>query len=132
MFVTRYAVLAALCTLAVSAQNYRGKVTLPVETHWGTFDLQPGDYTITTDTIATMPVIHVTGNGTSAFILATTRGIEEGQSGHIELSEVNGMYAVTKLTAGSANKEFSFQIPKSVKKAGFGAVALKKAVLPVN
>ena len=130
----QFAVVAALCTVAVSAQSYRGTFTLPVEAHWGAADLQPGDYTILSDTVGNRPVLYVTGNGTSAAVLPgpTFLITPSVKGGHLELTEVNGSYAVTKFVAASIGREFGFAVPKAVTKRGTGVVALKTTVLPVH
>lgn len=136
----RYAVFAALCavalagmTLPASAQNYRGKFTLPFAAHWGSVDLQPGQYTITTDTVGSTPTIFLTGNGGMATVLPGTvlRTDASDKGGQIEITVVNGVQVVTRLVAAGIGREYTFAIPKSLAGKGFGAVALKKAVVPV-
>ena len=135
-----YAVFGALCIVALaglalpaSAQNYKATFTLPFAAHWGSVDLQPGDYTISSNTLGT-PFLSVTGNGTTVSILTGPVELREptGRSGHLELTDVNGTQVVTKFVASTAGKEYSFAIPKSIAGKGFGAVALKKSVVPVS
>ena len=134
MTMKHFVIVAALCTMALSAQSYRGTFTLPVETQWGAAHLQPGDYTMSTDTVGSMPVIYVWGNGINVSILpGPTMNVDPSlKGGHLELTEVNGTYAVTKLVAGTVGKEYTFAVPKALSKQGTGVVALKKAVLPVH
>jgi hypothetical protein len=137
----RFAVFAALFTLALAgltlpanAQQYKGTFTLPVEAHWGPADLEPGDYTIWTDTIGPARLIHVRGNGIDATILGGPVEWREtsDRGGRLELTEVNGKQAVTKLVAGTIGKEFSFDIPKALSRQDFRGVALQKATIPVS
>ena len=135
-----YAVFAAVCTFALaglslpaSAQTYKGKFTLPYEAHWGIVDLQPGEYTVTPSIVGTTPLLYVSGNGTGFNIMAGPMDVREpGGRGKIELTEVNGTHVVTRFFAASVGKDYTFAIPKAIAKQGFGAVALKKAVVPVS
>ena len=140
MNVKRYVVFSALAivalasvTLPANAQNYRGKFTLPFEARWGIVDLQPGDYTVWTDSVGSGPVIHVAGaNGTAATILAGPMELREASAGNgkIEITDVNGTQVITKFTAALVGKEFSFAIPNSLNRHGLG-IAMKKAAIPV-
>jgi hypothetical protein len=142
MNVKRYVVFSALAmivlasvTLPANAQNYRGKFTLPFEARWGAVDLQPGNYTLWTDSVGAGPVIHVAGdNGTTATIMTGPMELREptGGDGKIEISDVNGTQVVTKFTAALVGKEFSFAIPSSLTRHGLGIVASKKASIPVT
>ena len=141
MKLKRYAVLAAICTVALmglsltaNAQNYRGKFTLPAETHWGSATLQPGEYTVSAEYVGSTTIIYVMGEKSVASILPGPIAISEASSdnGRIELTEVNGTRVVTRFTTPSQGKEYSFSIPKSVARKGFGAVALKKAAIPLS
>src|ERR1700682_5782616 len=94
-----YAVFGALFTVALagltlpaSAQNYRGKFTLPYEAHWGPAHLQPGDYTVSTDVVGRTPVLFVAGNGITASIFAGTIDYRDAsdRGGRLGLSEGNG------------------------------------------
>ena len=133
MNLKHFVVVAALSTMALSAQSYRGTFTLPVEAQWGAARLQPGDYTVSTDTVGATSLLYLTGNGVSVSILPgpTLRTEPSYKGGHLELTEINGTYAVTKFVAGAAGKEFSFAVPKAMHK-GSSVVALKKAVLPIH
>jgi|ERR1051326_7267327 hypothetical protein len=132
-FALSMAVLAGLA-LPASAQNYKGKFTLPVETHWGAAVLQPGEYTISTDSVGPTAVIVITGENSTASVFTgpVTFGAPTNGRGQIELTEVNGTHVVTRFYAAATGKDYSFSIPKSVLKNGFGAVAMKKAAVPVT
>lgn len=141
MTLRRFAVFAAPCALVLaglvlpaSAQNYRGKFTLPFQAHWGAVDLQPGEYTIATATVGSTPVIYLTGNGGMASVLPGTVMIREAsdRGGQLEVTDVNGTPVITRFVAASVGREYSFPISKSVARNGFGAVALKKAVVPIS
>jgi hypothetical protein len=121
-------------TLPASAQNYRGKFTLPFEAHWGAVDLQPGTYAVSTDIVGATPVIFLMGNGTTRSIFSGPVEFREisDAGGRLELAEVNGTHVVTKFVASSVGKEYSFLIPKSISRSEFGAVAMKKVAVPVS
>jgi len=136
-----YAVFGALFTVALaglavpaSAQNYKGKFTLPFEAHWGPVNLQPGEYTVSTDVVGGTPLIYVTGNGKTASIFPGPIEFRQPSDsrGELEVTEVNGTHVVTRFVAATVGKDYSFSIPKSIAGKGFGAVALKKAAVPVS
>jgi hypothetical protein len=141
MNLKRCAISFALLTLVLgglalpaSAQSYKGTFTLPNETVWGPAVLEPGDYTVSTETVGATPFIRIEGNGKSATILAGATGyLEPFQAkGSLEVSEVNGTYVVTKLTAGMIGREYSFTVPRAIRKGNFPPVALKKAAIPAS
>jgi len=79
-------------------------------------------------------LISLTGNGKITSILPGPIDVREpsDRGSRLELTEVNGTLVVTKFVAASLGKDYSFAIPKSISRNGFGAVALKKAVVPVS
>ena len=132
--------VVALFTMALtglassaSAQSYRGKFTLPYETRWGGADLPAGDYSVAVEVIRGTPVLTVAGNGFSRSIFAGIFDLHTPVDGNgkLEVTDVNGMHVVTRLIAASAGKEYIFPIPKALRN-GYGAVALKKAAVPVS
>ena len=140
MMSKRYAVFAALLTvtagftLPANAQQYKAKFTLPFEARWGAAVLPAGDYTLWTDTVLATPFIHVQSNGHTYSILAgpvdQTQATDKG--GHINVVEVNGTQVVTKFEASLIGKQFSFAIPKSVKKEAYGVAAMKHTEIPMS
>jgi hypothetical protein len=120
--------------LPAGAQTYNGKFTLPFETLWGAAVLEPGDYTISTNTFGSTPMLHIEGNGKAANIMAATVEIREAslERGRLEITEVNGAHVVTRLNAHAAGREFAFAVPRAVRKGHFEAVALKKVAIPVS
>ncbi len=141
MNLKRCAISFALLTLVLgglalpaSAQPYKGTFTLPNETVWGPAMLEPGEYTVSTDTVGPTPFIRIEGNGKTATILTGATGyLEPFQAkGSLEVSEANGTYVITKLTAGMIGREYSFTVPRAIRKGNFPPVALKKAAIPVS
>lgn len=126
MNLKKYAVFTALGVMALaglalqaSAQIYRAQFTLPVAAQWGAIHMQPGEYTLEAEVVASIPVIHLSGNGMSASVLTgpIMRTEPSDSRGHLELTEVNGAYAITKLVAATTGKEYSFAVPKNFGKA---------------
>src|ERR1035438_1687304 len=141
MKLNRFVVSGALFTVALggfsltaTAQSYKATFTLPYEARWANVVLQPGDYTLTNTSVGSTPLISVAGNGKTASVFAGPYQILEPseRGGKLELTEVNGTYVVTRFLASAAGRDYSFAIPKSVSRGGFGAVALKKTVVPVS
>ncbi len=134
VFAASVAAVLASATVPANAQQFRASVTLPFETRWGGAVLPAGDYVIYTDVAATVPAVHVQGDGTYATILSGpvsfTAANEDGA--RLEIADVNGVHVVTKLHSGLAGKEFPFAIPKAVKNLGYGVAALRKTSIPVS
>jgi len=129
----RFAVIAALCTAALSAQTYRGTFTLPFDAEWGANHLPAGDYTITADMVGSQPVLNLTGNGIYAAVLAgPVSSVDITHRGHLDITDVNGAHVVTGLVAGTAGKSYSFMIPKKLSRHDSGVVALQKATIPIQ
>ena len=129
------AVVLGGLALPASAATYRGSFTLPSETVWGSTVLEPGDYTISTDVFAGSPILRIEGNGRTVNIFAGTIDYFDPTlqtKGSLELSEVNGTSVVTKLHATAIGLDFSFGVPRSVKKGNFPPVAMKKIAIPVS
>ena len=120
--------------LPASAQTYKGKFTLPYEAVWGPIVLEPGEYTVWTDAVVASPFLHIEGNGKTANILAGVSDATEPsfQKGKLEIADVNGTHVVTKLTAGAAGREYSFAVPRSVRKEGLGVATMKKSAIPMS
>jgi hypothetical protein len=122
-------------SLPASAATYKGTFTLPSETVWGSAVLEPGEYTVYTDSAAPTPFLRIEGNGKAVSVLSGAVDFTEPSfnvKGKIEITEVNGTNVVTKLKAEAIGREFSFSVPRSVKRGSFPAVALKKAAIPVS
>jgi hypothetical protein len=129
------AVVLGGLALPASAATYKGAFTLPSETVWGSTVLEPGDYTVFTDSFGPMPVIRVEGNGKTINVLSGPAQYSEPSAetkGQIEITEVNGTNVVTKFTAAAIGREFAFSVPRSIKKGNYPPVALKKVAIPVS
>lgn len=137
----RYAVFAALLTvtlaaltLPANAQQYKATFTLPFEVHWSSAVLPAGDYSVRTDTLAATPILYVSGNGKTVMLLGVPLESMDRYKpgGRLAVQDVNGTKVVTKFQAGAIGKEYSFAIPKSVAREGYGVAALKSTTVPVS
>lgn len=133
-----FAVLSAVfgaLALPAGAQTFKGTFTLPYEVVWGPNVLEPGEYTVWSYALTSSPLLHIEGNGRSASVIT---GVEErvepapNKKGRIEITDVNGAHVVTKLIASAAGREYSFEVPGSVKKAGIGVATMKKSAIPMS
>jgi hypothetical protein len=129
------AVVLGGLALPASAATYKGVFTLPSETVWGSAVLGPGDYTVFAEVFGTTPVFRVEGNGKTVNVLAGNIDFSEPSlqaKGSLEISEVNGTNVITRLNAPAIGREFTFLVPRAVKKGNFPPVALKKVAIPVS
>ena len=64
--------LGALAASGYAQNSYKGKVTLPVETHWGGATLPAGDYTFALPSKNSPYTLYIHGEGANAMIMAAT------------------------------------------------------------
>ena len=64
--------LGALATSGYAQNAYKGTFTLPVETHWGSATLPPGDYTFALPSKNSPYTLYIHGEGVNAMIMAAT------------------------------------------------------------
>ena len=129
------AVVLGGLALPASAATYKGTFTLPSETVWGAAVLEPGDYTVVMDVFGVTPILRIEGNGKTVNIFAGTIDYLESTyqtKGSLEISELNGTNVVTRFHATAIGRDFTFGVPRAVKKGNFPPVALKKVAIPVS
>ena len=80
--------LGALATNGNAQNAYRGKFTLPVETHWGRATLPAGDYTFTLPSASAPYRLYIRGQAGNAIIMAATTDYKV-VSGHAQLNLVD-------------------------------------------
>ena len=123
---------AALITapLANANASYRGTFHLPVQTYWGGAVLAPGDYTVSIESAAERSsVLRVEGaNGAATILTGSVEARDISSSGRLVLANVNGVYAIRELDAGSAGKAYTFPMPKALK----GEAASKTSTIAVH
>jgi hypothetical protein len=110
------AVLAAgLSASLASAQEYKGKFTLPFEARWGTAVLPAGDYTFRADASGDPCMVSVSkGQQIVAFILTsdTDRGEVAGSSALIAVRSA-GSYRIRALQLAEAGVVLEYIPPKA-------------------
>ena len=80
--------LGALATNGNAQDAYKGKFTLPFETHWGTATLPAGDYTFALASTGSPYTLYIRGEKANAIIMATSAD-EKLASGHAQLNLVD-------------------------------------------
>ena len=80
--------LGALATSGNAQNVYKGKFTLPFETHWGSTTLPPGDYTFVMSSAISDYRLYIRGAQVNAIIEATSTD-DRGVSAHAQLNLVN-------------------------------------------
>ena len=129
------AVALGCLTLPASAATYKGSFVLQEETVWGPAVLEPGEYTIYTDTLGATPFFRIDGNGKIVNVMAGPVDYLDSTpngNGKLEISQINGVNVVTKLDVTTLGRQFSFIVPKPLKKGAYPPVAVKKVTIPVG
>ena len=112
---------------AVRAHAERASFNLPVEAHWGSTILEPGEYIIDVPLATSWPqLISLTRNGKLVRLQAMTEATETKSKGsYLQLVTVGDTYFVREYNSGSAGKLFTFNVPK-------GATYKLTNTLPAN
>ena len=80
--------LGALATNGNAQNIYRGKFTLPFQTHWGSATLPAGDYTFAMSSAGPVYRFYIRGEKVDAIIMASAAD-EKVVSGHAQLNLVD-------------------------------------------
>jgi hypothetical protein len=80
--------LGALATNGNAQNAYKGKFTLPFETHWGSATLPAGDYTFVMSSASSDYRLYIRGEKVNAIIMAAAAD-EKVVSGHAQLNLVD-------------------------------------------
>jgi hypothetical protein len=109
--------IAALALVALAASGnaqdaYKGKFTLPFETHWGSVTLPAGDYTFALPTTSFPYTLYIQGKGGSAIIMASSAD-EKVVSGHAQLNlvDIADVQNVQTLEAPELGMTFTYSTP---------------------
>lgn len=112
--------LAALCLttgLAAAGEMADGyKFTLPVQAHWNSVTLPPGDYTFTLTGSGIDTRVLVKKEGNYVAVLLTSGGLIEkksSDSGALNLVLRNGAYYVRTLSLPNQDVDFHYLTPKA-------------------
>jgi hypothetical protein len=104
--------LGALATNGNAQYAYKGKFTLPFETHWGTATLPAGDYTFVMSSASSDYRLYVRGEKVNAIIMATSTD-DRGVSDHAQLNlvDVANVQTVQTFDAPELGKTFVYSTP---------------------
>jgi hypothetical protein len=105
--------LGALATSGKAQNAYQGKFRLPVETHWGSTTLPPGDYTFTLPSNSAPYRLYIQGQRVSAIIQANTA--EQGvvsERPQLNLVDIADVYTVQTFEAPELGVTFTYWRPK--------------------
>jgi len=105
--------LGVLATAGNGQTLYKGKFTLPFETHWGGTTLSAGDYTFTMTSTTSSYKLYIHGQAGDAIILAAAAD-KSVASGHAQLNLVDIADAqnVQTFDAPEIGLTFSYLTPK--------------------
>jgi hypothetical protein len=106
--------LGALATSGKAQNSYKGKFTLPFETHWGGATLPAGDYTFVMSSAMSDHRLIIRGQ-VNAIIMATAAD-EKVVSGHAELNlvDIADVQNVETFEAPELGLTFSYATPKQI------------------
>jgi hypothetical protein len=106
---------AAFCLTAFRADAQHATVNLPVEAHWGSAVLQPGEYRLDVPAAQSWPQhLSLTQNGRVVWISSIAEGSgRESDRSYLRLVTVGGTYFVREYSSGPTGKQFTFWIPKA-------------------
>lgn len=103
---------AAVMTLgAAYAHAEQFKLTLPLQTEWGTAMLPAGDYVVTTSQMGAR-YLRLQGNGQTAYVLCSSIGANPNGASEIKTVNKNGREHVQELSSVQLGKTFRFAIAK--------------------
>ena len=121
--------VAGLSATLATAQEVRGKFTMPFEAHWGGITLPPGEYTIALDPAARATIQVAQGLRNLGFVLR--RGVsQDTNSGPSSMLAVPtpGGYRITALHLEEQGVTLYFPVPKSERSMLAQAPVLKRRV----
>ena len=104
--------LGALATNGNAQNAYRGKFTLPVETHWGGATLPAGDYTFTLPSASAPYTLYIRGQAGNAIIQAAT--VDQrvvSQRPQLNLVDIADVQSVQTFEAPELGLTFIYAMP---------------------
>jgi hypothetical protein len=127
---------SALTLGAAKGSAQQATFHLPVEAHWNSAVLEPGNYRLTSPEIGIhSPAFTVRGEGGAVYALPLVADTQPtSKSSYLVLKQVNGSYFVTQYRSGPAGKTYEFPTPKqarrqSIAKSGTTVVAVTNSAL---
>jgi hypothetical protein len=108
---------SALTLGAVKGNAQQASFHLPVEAHWNSAVLEPGDYRLTSPELGVhSPAFTVRGDGGAVYALPLVADMQPtSKSSYLVLQKVNGSYYVTKYSSGATGKAYLFPLPKEAR-----------------
>jgi hypothetical protein len=104
--------LGALATNGNAQNAYKGKFTLPFETHWGGATLPAGDYTFAMASTGAPYTLYIRGEKVNAIVMATATD-DRGVSDHAQLNlvDIANVQTVQTLDAPELGVTFVYWTP---------------------
>ncbi len=100
---------------AMQANAQQGTFNLPVQAHWGTAVLEPGEHRIRMPIPLGQRYFYVRGGeGTQVTVPLSTEILRGSNKSFLHLSRVNGEYYVDAYQSGVSGQRFTFSTPKAV------------------
>ena len=101
--------LGALAASGYAQNSYKGKFTLPVETHWGGATLPAGDYTFALPSKNSPYTLYIHGEGANAMIMAATADdrVVSGQA-QLNLVDIADVQTVKTFDAPELGRTFIY------------------------
>jgi hypothetical protein len=102
----------AFATNGNAQDVYKGKFTLPFETHWGSATLPAGDYTFVMSSASSDYRLYIRGAKVNAIIMAAVAD-EKVVAGHAQLNlvDIADMQTVQSFDAPEIGKTFAYLTP---------------------
>lgn len=131
------ALLSSALTLgAAKGSAQQASFHLPVEAHWNSAVLQPGDYRLAAPALALRESEFVIRGATqSLFAMPIVADAQKTSNrSYLLLQKINGVYFVTQYCSGPTGKTYVFGVPKqarrqSIAKSETTVVAVTSAAL---
>jgi hypothetical protein len=117
---TKFAAIAVLAGATSMQGAQQGTFHLPMEAHWGSALLQPGDYRIELPTVGTQVITQfliVDSNGKGVFEVPTYAEQKSvSDRSWLTLTNVDGEYVVSEYSSGSSGKRYAFPVPNALRR----------------
>ena len=110
-------VLSALATSGSAQDMYRGKFTLPVETHWGTATLPAGDYAFAVISERDQYRLYIRGQRTKVIVPSITAENATPRQAQLKLVDIAGVFTVQTFDAPELGLTFTYWMPRQKRTA---------------
>ena len=110
-------VLNALSTSGSAQDMYRGKFSLPVETHWETATLPAGDYTFAVVSESDQYRLYIRGQRTKFIVPSITAENATPRRAQLNLVDIAGVFTVQIFDAPELGLTFTYWTPRQKRTA---------------